>query len=99
MAVSGQVPETGLPLPVSAQLVAGFAEAVVEAQVVSDGVFPAVRSRLEEREVLSGRRQTGLVVMTTTFRKSKFLCKCQPSAGVGLADHLRPSQTIRKVPP
>lgn len=53
LAVQSQVPKTRLPLPVSAQLVAGFAEAVVEAQVVSDGVLPAVWSSLKEREVLS----------------------------------------------
>lgn len=53
------MPKTGLPLAVSAQLVAGFAEAAVEAQVVSDGVLPAVRSRLKEGEVLSGREHKG----------------------------------------
>lgn len=59
LAVGGQVPKAGLPLAVSAQLVAGFAEAAVEAQVVSDGVLPAVRSRLKEREVLSGKEHKG----------------------------------------
>lgn len=59
VAVQSQVPETRLPLAVSAQLVAGFAEAVVEAQVVSDGVLPAIWSRLEEGEVLSGKGQVG----------------------------------------
>lgn len=59
LAVQRQVPETRLPLAVSAQLVAGFAEAAVEAQIVSDAVLPAVRSRLEEREVLSGRETRG----------------------------------------
>lgn len=59
LAVQRQVPETRLPLAVSAQLVAGFAEAAVEAQVVSDAVLPAVGSRLEEREVLPGRETQG----------------------------------------
>lgn len=57
MSVQSQVPEAGLPLPISAQLVARFAEAAVETQVVSDGVFPAFRSRLKEGEVLSGTGQ------------------------------------------
>lgn len=52
MAVQRQVPEARLPLAVAAQLVAGLPEAAVEAQVVSDGVLPAVRSGLEEGEVL-----------------------------------------------
>lgn len=60
VAVQSQVPETRLPLAVPAKLVAGFAEAVVEAQVVSDGVLPAVWSRLKEGEVLSGNRQEGM---------------------------------------
>ena len=60
LSVQSQVPEARLPLLVSAQLVAGFAEAVAEAQVVSDGVFPAVRSRLKEGEVLPGNGQRGL---------------------------------------
>lgn len=55
LAVQSQVPKTRLPLAVSAQLVAGFAEAVVEAQVVPDGVLPAIWSCLKEGEVLSGR--------------------------------------------
>lgn len=55
MAVRRQVPKTGLPLPVPAHLIAGFAEAAVEAQVVSDGVLPAVGSRLKEREVFSAK--------------------------------------------
>lgn len=53
------MPKAGLPLAVPAQLVAGFAEAAVEAQVVSDGVLPAVRSRLKEGEVLSGKEHKG----------------------------------------
>lgn len=56
MAVGRQAPEAGLPLPVPAHLVAGFAEAAVEAQVVSDGVLPAVGSRLKEGEVLPARK-------------------------------------------
>lgn len=51
------MPETRLPLAVSAQLVAGLAEAVVEAQVVSDGVLPTIWSRLKEGEVLSAKGQ------------------------------------------
>lgn len=54
------MPEAGLPLSVPAQLVAGLAEAVVEAQVVPDGVLPAVWSRLKEGEVLSGKGQKGI---------------------------------------
>lgn len=61
MAVRRQVPKTGLPLAVPAHLIAGFAEAAVEAQVVSDGVLPAVRSRLEEGEVLSAKENTSLL--------------------------------------
>lgn len=53
MPVHRQVPETRLPLPISTQRVAGFAETAVEAQIVSDGVFPAVRSRLEKWKMLS----------------------------------------------
>lgn len=49
------MPKTRFPLAISAQLVAGFAEAAVEAQVVSDGVLPAIWSRLKEGEVLSGK--------------------------------------------
>lgn len=46
------MPKTGLPLPIPAHLVAGLAEAAVEAQVVSDGVLPTIRGRLEEGKVL-----------------------------------------------
>lgn len=56
------MPETRLPLAVSAQLVAGLAEAVVETQIVSDGVLPAIWSRLKKGEVLSanGRGRKGV---------------------------------------
>lgn len=57
LAVGRQAPEAGLPLPVPEHLVAGFAEAAVEAEVVSDGVLPAVWSRLEEGEVLPAERK------------------------------------------
>lgn len=60
VAVQSQVPKTRLPLAISVQLVAGFAEAVVEAQVVSDGVLPAIWSCLKEGEVLSGKGQEGI---------------------------------------
>lgn len=55
------MPKARLPLPVPAHLIAGFAEAAVEAQVVSDGVLPAVGSRLEEGEVLSAKENTSLL--------------------------------------
>lgn len=49
------MPEARFSLAIPALQVAGLAEAAVEAQVVTDAVLPAVRSRLEEGEVLSGR--------------------------------------------
>lgn len=52
MPVQGEVPEAGLSFAVSAQLVAGLAEAAVEAQIMANRVFPAVWSRLEEGKVL-----------------------------------------------
>lgn len=60
VAIQSQVPKARLPLAVSAQLVAGFAEAAIEAQVVSDGVLPAIWCRLKEGEVLSGNGQEGV---------------------------------------
>lgn len=59
LAVQRQVPETRLSLAVPALQVAGLAEAAVETQVVTDAVLPAVRGRLEEWEVLSGREAGG----------------------------------------
>lgn len=67
VAVQGQVPVTRLPLAILTQLVEGFVEAVIEAQIVADGVFPAVRGRLEEREVLSGRGQEGQTREVSVF--------------------------------
>lgn len=66
------MPETGLPLPVPAHLVAGFAEAAVEAEVVSDGVLPAVWSRLKEGEVLPAEETTSLFswVLCVSCRRS-----------------------------
>lgn len=60
--VQRQVPQAGLPLPVASHLLRGLSEAVAEAQVVADGVFPAVRRGYEEREVLPADR------MSTRFR-------------------------------
>lgn len=57
VAVQSQVPKTRLPFSVSAQLVAGFAEAIAEAQVVSNSVLPAIWSSLKEGKVLSGIEQ------------------------------------------
>lgn len=57
VAVQSQVPETRLPLPVSAQLVAGLTKAAVEAQIVSDGVLPAVWSCLKEGKMFSKKEQ------------------------------------------
>lgn len=54
------MPKAGLPLAVPAHLVAGFAKAAVEAQVVSDGVLPAVRSRLKKGEVLPAKGHTSV---------------------------------------
>lgn len=81
LAVQRQVPEARLPLAVPALQVAGLAEAAVEAKVVTDAVLPAVRGRLEEGEVLSGReagaggvqsRRWRLVMMARLQRWQKY---------------------------
>lgn len=40
-----QVPQAGLPLPVTSHLLRRLSEAVAETQVVANGVFPAIRCR------------------------------------------------------
>ena len=54
-AVEREVPQARPPLALPAQLVGGLAEAAAEAQVMANGVFPAVGSGLEERKVLPGQ--------------------------------------------
>ena len=58
-AVQCEVPQARLPLALSAQLVGGLAEAAAEAQVVANGVLPAVGGCLEEWKVLPGHGSQG----------------------------------------
>lgn len=55
-AVQGQMPQARFPLALATHLVRSFVEVVTETQVVADGVLPAIRSRLEEWEVLSVKK-------------------------------------------
>lgn len=49
------MPEAGLAFTVEAtQMVVGFSEAAIETQIVTNGVLPTIRSRLEKREQLPG---------------------------------------------
>lgn len=60
-AIGRQVPETGLALPSAGHLLGSLLEAGTEAQVVTDGVLPAVRSSLKEGEVLSRAKYSILI--------------------------------------
>lgn len=55
------MPQTGLALPSAGHLLRSLLEAGTEAQVVTDGVLPAVRSCLKEREVLPGAKHFNLI--------------------------------------
>lgn len=52
------MPEAGLAFTVEAtQMVVGFSEAAIETQIVTNGVLPTIRSRLEKREQLPEKDQ------------------------------------------
>lgn len=85
------MPKTGLPLPVPAHLVAGFAEAAVEAQVVSDGVLPTIRSRLEEGEVLPVKDPPDIFVNVALMRVIRGGGSLLPGKLVNLLDLQAPS--------
>lgn len=52
-AVQREMPQTRLPLAISRHLLRGLFKTVAETQIMSDCVFPPVRSRDEKGEVLS----------------------------------------------
>ena len=52
--VWSEVPQTGLALPSAGHLLGRLLEAGAEAQVVTDGVLPAVGGSLKEGEVFPG---------------------------------------------